>query len=111
MFAITKPIDFDMKKITLYTLMLCCFSSFSQITGKITDIKQSPLSFVSVYLDKTVTGTTSNDNGNYELDIKKKGDYIVVFQFLGYKTIKKSVSIANFPFQLDVILELSLIHI
>ena len=105
MFAITKPIDFDMKKITLYTLMLCCFSSFSQITGKITDIKQSPLSFVSVYLDKTFTGTTSNDNGNYELDIKKKGDYIVVFQFLGYKTIKKSVSIANFPFQLDVILE------
>ena len=105
MFAITKPIDFDMKKITLYTLMLCCFSSFSQITGKITDIKQSPLSFVSVYLDKTFTGTTSNDNGNYELDIKKKGDYIVVFQFLGYKTIKKSVSIASFPFQLDVILE------
>ena len=85
--------------------MLCCFSSFSQITGKITDIKQSPLSFVSVYLDKTFTGTTSNDNGNYELDIKKKGDYIVVFQFLGYKTIKKSVSIASLPFQLDVILE------
>ena len=105
MFAIIKPIDFDMKKITLYTLLLCCFSSFAQITGRITDTKQSPLSFVSVYLDKTVTGTTSNDNGNYELDIKKKGDYIVVFQFLGYKTIKKSVSIANFPFQLDVILE------
>ena len=105
MFAIIKPIDFDMKKITLCTLLLCCFSSFAQITGRITDTKQSPLSFVSVYLDKTVTGTTSNDNGNYELDIKKKGDYIVVFQFLGYKTIKKSVSIASLPFQLDVILE------
>ena len=105
MFAIIKPIDFDMKKITLYTLLLSCFSSFAQITGRITDTKQSPLSFVSVYLDKTVTGTTSNDNGNYELDIKKKGDYIVVFQFLGYKTIKKSVSIASLPFQLDVILE------
>jgi hypothetical protein len=105
MFAIIKPIDFDMRKITLYTLLLSCFSSFAQIIGRITDTKQSPLSFVSVYLDKTVTGTTSNDNGNYELDIKKKGDYIVVFQFLGYKTIKKSVSIASLPFQLDVILE------
>jgi len=61
MFAIIKPIDFDMKKITLYTLLLCSFSSFAQITGRITDTKQSPLSFVSVYLDKTVTGTTSND--------------------------------------------------
>ena len=105
MFAIIKPIDFDMKKITLYTLLLCCFSSFAQITGRITDTKQNPLSFVSVYLDKTVAGTTSNDNGNYELNIKKTGDYSVVFQFLGYKTIKKSVSIASFPFQLDVILE------
>ena len=105
MFAVIKPIDFDMKKITLYTLLLCCFSSFAQITGRITDTKQNPLSFVSVYLDKTVAGTTSNDNGNYELNIKKTGDYSVVFQFLGYKTIKKSVSIASFPFQLDVILE------
>ena len=105
MFAIIKPIDFDMKKITLYTLLLCCFSSFAQITGRITDTKQNPLSFVSVYLDKTVAGTISNDNGNYELNIKKTGDYSVVFQFLGYKTIKKSVSIASFPFQLDVILE------
>ena len=104
-FAIIKPIDFDMKKITLCTLLLCCFSSFAQITGRITDTKQNPLSFVSVYLDKTVAGTTSNDNGNYELNIKKTGDYSVVFQFLGYKTIKKSVSIASFPFQLDVILE------
>ena len=105
MFAIIKPIDFDMKKITLYTLLLCCFSSFAQITGRITDTKQNPLSFVSVYLDKTVAGTISNDNGNYELNIKKTGDYSVVFQFLGYKTIKKSVSIASFPFQLNVILE------
>ena len=104
-FAIIKPIDFDMKKITLYTLLLCCFSSFAQITGRITDTKQNPLSFVSVYLDKTVAGTTSNDTGNYELNIKKTGDYSVVFQFLGYKTIKKTVSIASFPFQLDVILE------
>ena len=105
MFVIIKPIDFDMRKITLCMLLLCCLSSFAQITGKITDTKQNPLSFVSVYLDKTVAGTTSNDNGNYELNIKKTGDYSVVFQFLGYKTIKKSVSIARFPFQLDVILE------
>ena len=87
-----------MKKITLYTLLLCCFSSFAQITGRITDTKQNPLSFVSIYLDKTVAGTTSNDNGNYELDIKKTGDYSVVFQFLGYKTIKKQFLLLVFLF-------------
>tara|TARA_R110001632_G_scaffold44744_2_gene113626 strand:+ start:16111 stop:18570 length:2460 start_codon:yes stop_codon:yes gene_type:complete len=94
-----------MKKITLLFLLFVSISSFAQIKGKITDSKEKPLSFVSIYLDKTITGTTSNDAGNYELNIKKTGDYIVVFQFLGYKTVKKSVSISSFPFQLDVILE------
>ena len=51
---------------------------------KITDIKNEPLSFVSIYLNGTVTGTTSNDNGNYVLEINKKGTYSIVFQNIGY---------------------------
>ena len=80
-----------MNKIIYLTLLLSCFSSFAQITGKITDTNKKPLSFVSVYLDKSITGTTSNDSGNYELTIKKTGKYIIVFQFLGYKTVKKNI--------------------
>ena len=91
-----------MKKIVLLVLLLHSFSSFSQIKGKVTDSDKNPISFVSIYPDKTITGTTSNDAGNYELNIKTPGDYTVVFQFLGYKTIKKIVSITDFPFQLNV---------
>ena len=94
-----------MKKITLLILLFVSLSTFAQIKGKITDSNDNPLSFVSIYLDKTITGTTSNDHGYYELNIKKKGDYVVVFQFLGYKTVKKTVSISNFPFLLNVELE------
>ena len=94
-----------MKKITLLILLFFSLSTFAQIKGKITDSNDNPLSFVSIYLDKTITGTTSNDDGYYELNIKKKGDYVVVFQFLGYKTVKKTVSISRFPFQLNVELE------
>ena len=94
-----------MKKITLLVLLLQSFSSFSQIKGKVTDSDKNPISFVSIYLDKTITGTTSNDAGNYELNIKTPGDYTIVFQFLGYKTIKKIVSISEFPFQLDVVMD------
>ena len=94
-----------MNKFTFLTLLLSCFSSFAQITGKITDTNKEPLSFVSVYLNKSITGTTSNDSGNYELNIKKPGDYTIVFQFLGYKTVKKNVSIQSFPYTLDVSLE------
>ena len=93
-----------MKKIVLLVLLLHSFSSFSQIKGKVTDSDKNPISFVSIYPDKTITGTTSNDAGNYELNIKTPGNHTIVFQFLGYKTIKKIVSITDFPFQLNVVM-------
>jgi len=93
-----------MKKIVLLVLLLHSFPSFSQIKGKVTDSDKNPISFVSIYPDKTITGTTSNDAGNYELNIKTPGNYTIVFQFLGYKTIKKTVSITDFPFQLNVVM-------
>ena len=86
-------------------MFLVSLSVTSQVTGKITDTKNKPLSFVSVYLDNTVTGTTSNDNGDYILPITKKGNHTIVFQFLGYKTLKKSVSITSLPFVLNVSLD------
>lgn len=74
----------------------------AQVKGTITDTQSKPLSFVSIYLDNTVTGTTSNDNGDYILDVSKKGTYTIVFQFLGYKTVKKTVVITTFPHELNV---------
>ena len=79
--------------------------TIGQIQGKIIDKKGDALPFVSVYLNKTVTGTTSNDNGDYILDIKKPGKYTIVFQFIGFTTLKKEVTITKFPYTLDVTLE------
>ncbi|NVK52903.1 MAG: carboxypeptidase-like regulatory domain-containing protein [Flavobacteriaceae bacterium] len=91
-----------MKKIALaYCLFLASFLN-AQIKGQITSTKKEALSFVSVYLDGTVTGTTSNDEGYYELPLKKVGKYTVVFQFLGFKTLKKKIEIRDFPFKLNV---------
>ena len=94
-----------MKKITILFFFLISITSFSQLKGKVTTKKGEPLSFVSIYLAKTVTGTTSNDNGDYILNISKKGKQTIVFQILGYKTLKKDINITSFPFQLDVTLE------
>jgi hypothetical protein len=76
--------------------------NFAQVKGKITNTKNTPLSFVSIYLDKTVTGTTSNDNGEYILNVTKTGKYTIVFQFLGFKTLKKEVNISKLPYVLNV---------
>ncbi|TMM30520.1 carboxypeptidase-like regulatory domain-containing protein [Polaribacter aestuariivivens] len=94
-----------MKKITFLFLLFTVFVSTAQIKGVITDKNNEPLSSVSIYLDKTNTGTTSNDNGEYVLTLSKKGNYTVVFQFLGYETLKKEVNITSFPFELNAILE------
>ena len=94
-----------MKKITVLFFLLFSASFVGQVKGRISDIKKNPLSFVSIYLDKTFTGTTSNDNGEYVLELTKKGKHMIVFQILGFKTIKKEVTITSFPFELNVTLE------
>lgn len=90
-------------KTTLLSIiaLLCAVTSFSQIKGTVTNTKSEPLPFVNIFIDNTYKGTTSNEEGNYELNITKPDTYTVVFQFLGYKTIKKTVTIENFPFKLD----------
>jgi hypothetical protein len=94
-----------MKKSIFLLLILVSTSVLAQIQGKITDKNGEPLSFVSVYLDKTVTGTTSNDSGDFLLEMKRKGSHTIVFQFLGFKTLKEEINITSFPFELNVVLE------
>lgn len=93
-----------MKNKLLLFFLLFTSIFLAQVKGKITDVKNEPLSFVSVYLDKSVTGTTSNDDGEYILNLNKLGKHTLVFQFLGFKTLKKEINITSFPFELNVVL-------
>ncbi|WP_299392453.1 DUF5686 and carboxypeptidase regulatory-like domain-containing protein [uncultured Gelidibacter sp.] len=89
--------------LTLFFVFLS-FQAFSQLKGRITDQNNSPLPFVNVYIENSFTGTTSNDEGYYELNLSKPDTYTIVFQFLGYKTVKKEVEITQFPYQLNATL-------
>ena len=77
---------------------------FAQIIGKISDEKQNALPFVNVFVENTYNSTTANEVGNYILNINKPGNYAIIFQYLGYKTIKKTVTIEQFPFELNIIM-------
>ena len=74
----------------------------AQVVGEITDTKGEKLPYVNIYLENSFTGTTSNQEGNYELEISQPGDYTIVYQFLGYKTQKKQVNIQSFPYTINV---------
>lgn len=89
------------KNLQVFFLALMSFQASSQIKGHITDQNNAALPFVNVYVENTFTGTTSNDEGAYELNLSKPATYTIVFQFLGYKTVKKEVEIKQFPYLLD----------
>ncbi len=90
------------KLLPLFCAFFICLTSYSQIKGTITDTKNNPLPSVNIYIENTFTGTTSNEAGNYELNLTKLGEHVIVFQYLGYKTIKKNLQIESFPYTLDV---------
>ncbi len=88
-------------KSLLFLLLISQFT-FSQVTGTVTDINKLPLPYVNIYTEDGTQGTTTNEDGDFELRLTKTGEYNLVFQFLGYQTLKKKVLIDKFPFQQDV---------
>ncbi|WP_296313842.1 DUF5686 and carboxypeptidase regulatory-like domain-containing protein [Winogradskyella sp. UBA3174] len=77
----------------------------AQIVGSVTNEKNEPLPFVNILLENTYKGTTSNDDGYYELNISETKTYTLVYTFLGYKTVKKKITVDKFPFELNITLK------
>lgn len=93
-------------RIKFLALFLIISANISaQIVGKVTDTQGTPLPYVNIYLQNSYVGTTSNDDGNYVLNASEAKEYKVIFQFLGYKTLTKTVSPSSFPFILNVSLQ------
>lgn len=84
-----------MKRLLLTMSLLLCFSmAYSQaITGKVIDGQGTPLPGVSIVVDQTNLGTTTDFDGNYKINANT-GD-VLVFTYVGMKTQKKSVGTSN----------------
>lgn len=91
-----------MKNFFLFAFLLISMVSNSQIKGLVTDENNQPLPLVTVLVDNTYNSTTTNEKGFYELNIKQKGKYTIIFQFLGFKTKKVAINIDSFPHDLNV---------
>ena len=80
----------------------CLYSQYS-ISGKITDHSTGEtLIGVNVYIPELLKGTTTNKNGEYFINDLPKGEIIVRFSYIGYKTINKKVSLKNSPVKLNL---------
>ena len=90
-----------MKSLFLFILLFFNTLTFSQIKGKVTDQNGKPLPFVNIYLENGKIGTTSNESGEYFLNLKEN-NITIIFQSLGYKTILKTIDNPNFPLELNI---------
>jgi len=64
------------------------------VKGMITNENNESLGFATIYIRNIKTGSTANVDGFYQINLKP-GNYDLVFQFLGYKTLIKTVTISG----------------
>ena len=87
--------------ILFFKLLAISHSLSAQLSGTVTDEKGDPLPFATVYLEGTSKGTTSNEEGKYELDIAI-GTYQISYRFVGYAQKTIEVSYQGRPIIRDV---------
>jgi hypothetical protein len=91
-----------MKQLITLLLLFISFISIAQIKGTVTDTEGKPLAYVNIYVEGTYIGTTSNDQGNFELNYITSKQVSLIFQYLGYKTQKKYFEIVSYPYRVDI---------
>lgn len=97
-----------MKK-TLITCLLILLGSWQlmaqtvSVQGKIQSTGGEALPFANVYLKNTTTGTTTNENGLFQLNLVP-GKYELVFQYIGYQTQTQVVQVDDVPIILEITL-------
>lgn len=90
---------------TFLILNFCCtLSLFSQVQGLINDENGEPLAFASIYVEGTTLGTNSNAEGVYALQLDP-GVYTVVFSYLGYRSVYKTIELGEETLDLNIQLE------
>ncbi len=90
--------------ITALLLYIICIPLVAQgIKGSIKDISGEALPFASIYVKALGTGTSSNLEGNFSLNIPP-GAYNVTFQFMGYTSQVRQVEVGQGFSTINVVL-------
>ena len=101
-----------MKTHKLITILLTTFfavqltAQSGKIVGSITDGDYNePMAFANVLVKNTTTGTTSDFDGKYQLEVSE-GIYTIIFSYIGYQSIE--ISDVNIDPDSEVIVDVTL---
>ena len=94
-----------MKKYFTLCILICTIFQINAqgVRGVVYGDDGEALSFATIYVEETGSGTSTNQEAYYELQLKP-GDYTLQFKFVGYETVIKNVTVANENLKLDVVL-------
>ncbi|MFD2148230.1 DUF5686 and carboxypeptidase regulatory-like domain-containing protein [Mucilaginibacter antarcticus] len=74
------------------------------LSGRITDAKNQPISFASVYIRNSTYGTTTNEEGIYKFNLSP-GTYDLIYRYVGYRERVQRVVINDKEERRDLQLE------
>ena len=84
-------------RLFLIVLMKFCFTGIAftqEVYGVVMDENGAPIPYVSIYVEGSTTGTTSNLEGFYNLKLAP-GNYNIIYQFIGYKSERFEMVLTN----------------
>ena len=95
--------------LSIICLFMLTFSVFAQqkgrVSGTVRDAENSEtLIGVSIYEEKTQSGTTTDEKGHYDLDLPL-GEHTLRISYVGYTTINKKVNVTAKPQTLNIKLQ------
>ncbi|WP_298397534.1 carboxypeptidase-like regulatory domain-containing protein [Flavobacterium sp.] len=99
------------ERIQVWVLLLLSQFTFTQIKGVVVDENNKPISYVNIWIENENSGTTSEQDGSFTLDIKNQ-DKNLIFSAIGYKKaltpFKEKIVLEKEVYQLDEVLVSSL---
>ncbi|MGK7392153.1 MAG: DUF5686 and carboxypeptidase regulatory-like domain-containing protein [Candidatus Cyclobacteriaceae bacterium M2_1C_046] len=82
----------------LFLIILAPFLSFvtyaGTVKGYVYDEEGNPLPYTTIYVEETGNGTVANEEAYFELKLDA-GTYHLVFQYIGYQSITKEITVAD----------------
>jgi Family of unknown function (DUF5686)/CarboxypepD_reg-like domain len=96
--------------LTVFFIGMYCSAFAGGIRGIVKGDDGSTLPFASIYVKQTGSGAATDANGRYEVSLAP-GQYDVYFQFLGFETVSKNITVGDGFQEINVTLKTQIVQL
>jgi len=93
--------------LSFFLLLFTGLLTAQSVSGKVINEFGEPVPYASILVQELGSGTTTDDEGNYVLNLNTEGNYRLIFSSLGYTSNKENIILTLEPLTLNVDLSTS----